>query len=40
MSSEIVLQALASIEFSKDLDQKHLEKLASIATYVTFSDGR
>lgn len=39
MATQIVLQALQSLEFTKDLEPKELEKLASIATYVTFSDG-
>lgn len=38
-SGEIVLQALQAIEFTKDLEDKQLEKLASIATFVTFSEG-
>jgi CRP/FNR family cyclic AMP-dependent transcriptional regulator len=38
MTSEIVLRTLQSLEFTKELDQKHLEKLATIATYVTFSE--
>jgi CRP-like cAMP-binding protein len=39
MTSEIVLQALQSIKFAKNFDQKQLEKLASISTQVTFSEG-
>jgi CRP-like cAMP-binding protein len=39
MASESVLQTLQSIEFTKDLDPKLIEKLASIATYVTFTEG-
>jgi CRP-like cAMP-binding protein len=39
MTSEIVLDALRSMEFTKDLSKKQLEDLASISTYVTFSEG-
>jgi len=39
MTSELVLNALRSIEFTQDLKPKQLEKIASIATYVTFSEG-
>lgn len=39
MTSELVLNALRSMEFTQDLEPKQLEKLASIATYVTFSKG-
>jgi len=39
MPSELVLNALRSMEFTQDLEPKQLEKLASIATYVTFSEG-
>jgi CRP-like cAMP-binding protein len=39
MTSETVLQALQTMEFTKDLEQQHLEKLATIATRVTFSEG-
>lgn len=39
MTSELVLNALRSMDFTKDLAPKQLEKLASIATYVTFSEG-
>lgn len=39
MSSDLVLQALRSIEFTQDLDITLLEKLASISTPVTFSEG-
>ena len=39
MMSELVLNALRSMEFTQDLEPKQLEKLASIATYVTFSEG-
>ncbi len=39
MASEIILEALQSMEFTQDFEPKQLEKLASIATYVTFSEG-
>ena len=39
MSSETVLRVLQSLEFTKDLELQHLEKLAAIATHVTFSEG-
>ncbi len=39
MPSELVLNALQSMEFTQDLEPKQLEKLASISTYVTFSEG-
>lgn len=39
MSYETVLKALQSLEFTQDLEQGHLEKLASISTPVTFSEG-
>jgi CRP-like cAMP-binding protein len=39
MMSELVLNALRSMEFTQDLEPTQLEKLASIATYVTFSEG-
>lgn len=39
MASETVLRALRSLAFTQDLEPKHLEKLASIATRVTFSEG-
>ncbi len=39
MASDLVLQALRSIEFTQDLDSNLLEKLASISTPVTFSEG-
>lgn len=39
MSSEAVLHSLQSLEFTKDLELHHLEKLATIATHVTFSEG-
>lgn len=39
MTSETVLQALQSMEFTRDLDPKHLEKLASSATEVEFAEG-
>lgn len=34
-----VLQLLRELEFSKELENDQLEKLASIATFVTFSGG-
>lgn len=39
MASESVLDTLRSLEFTRDLQEEHLEKLASIATRVTFSEG-
>ncbi|MEE9513424.1 MAG: Crp/Fnr family transcriptional regulator [Anaerolineales bacterium] len=39
MTSKLVLNALRSMDFTQDLAPKQLEKLASIATYVTFSEG-
>ncbi len=39
MMSELVLNALQSMEFTQNLEPKQLEKLASIATYVNFSEG-
>ena len=39
MSSELVLQALQSLEFTQELDPGQLEKLASISTLVTFTEG-
>jgi CRP/FNR family cyclic AMP-dependent transcriptional regulator len=39
MTSESLLRALRSMDFTRDLDPKHLETLASIATQVTFSEG-
>jgi len=39
MASEIVLQALESIEFSRALEKDQREKIANISTYVTFSEG-
>jgi len=39
MTAESVLQALQSMEFTRDLDPQHLKKLAAIATEVTFSEG-
>ncbi len=39
MVSETVLRSLQSLEFTKDLEPQHLEKLATIATHVTFSEG-
>jgi len=37
--SEFVLNALRSMEFTQEFEPKQLEKLASISTYVTFSEG-
>ena len=39
MTTETVLRALQSLEFTQDLELKHLEKLATISTLVTFSEG-
>jgi CRP-like cAMP-binding protein len=39
MSPDTVLKALQTIEFTKDLELGHLEKLASISTHVTFTEG-
>lgn len=40
MSSTInVLEALNTLEFTREFDQKQREKMASISTYVTFSKG-
>jgi len=39
MSAQIVLPALQSLEFTRELDPKELEILAAISTYVTFSEG-
>jgi CRP-like cAMP-binding protein len=39
MTSETIIQALESMEFTQDLDRKHLEILASISSQVTFSEG-
>jgi CRP/FNR family cyclic AMP-dependent transcriptional regulator len=39
MTSKAVLQALQSMEFTSDLTVAHLEKIAKIATQVTFSEG-
>ncbi len=39
MSPDTVLKALKTIEFTKDLELDHLEKLASISTHVTFTKG-
>lgn len=39
MSTETVLEALQAVEFTKDLELEHLEKLASISTHVTFTEG-
>jgi len=38
-SDELVLNALRSMEFTQNLEHQQLEKLTSIATYVTFSEG-
>jgi CRP/FNR family cyclic AMP-dependent transcriptional regulator len=39
MSSDLVLQALKTLEFTQDLNERLLDKLASISTPVTFSEG-
>lgn len=40
MSSTInVLEALNTLEFTRDFGRKQLEQIASISTYVTFSEG-
>lgn len=39
MISETALEALQSTQFTHDLASRHLEKLASMATEVTFSEG-
>ncbi len=39
MTSETLIQALKSMDFTQELEQKHLETLASISTQVTFSEG-
>ncbi|HEY44193.1 MAG TPA: cyclic nucleotide-binding domain-containing protein [Anaerolineae bacterium] len=39
MTLETVLLALQSMEFTQGMKQEHLEKLATIATHVTFSEG-
>lgn len=39
MSSEMVVNALQNIEFTRELEKKQLDALASVATYVTFSEG-
>ena len=38
MTSGTLIQVLESMEFTQDLESKHLEKLASISTQVTFSE--
>ena len=38
-SNDIVLEALNSIEFTQEFGPAQLEKLASISTYVSFSEG-
>ena len=37
--SESVLQALQPMEFTRDLEPRHLIKLASMATELTFDEG-
>jgi CRP/FNR family cyclic AMP-dependent transcriptional regulator len=39
MTSEIVLQALESLEFTQALEKEQRDKIAAISTYVTFSEG-
>ena len=39
MSTESVLKAMQNLEFTRDLSDEHLEKLASISTRVTFTEG-
>jgi CRP-like cAMP-binding protein len=39
MSTQIVLEALRALDFTKDFEAKKIEKLAGISTYVTFSEG-
>ncbi|NIM92695.1 MAG: cyclic nucleotide-binding domain-containing protein [Anaerolineales bacterium] len=39
MASASVLESLKTLEFTQDLEMHHLEKLASISTQVTFSEG-
>jgi CRP-like cAMP-binding protein len=39
MTSESLIRALETMEFTQDLDRNHLKKLASISTHVTFSEG-
>ena len=39
MTAEAVLQALQSMEFTKGLERRHLEKLASMASEVAFAEG-
>ena len=38
MTNQIALQALKDLEFTKDFEPGQLEKLASISTYVTFTE--
>jgi len=40
MTYENVLAALQTLEFTRDLDPKHLEKLASISYEVNFAEGQ
>jgi CRP-like cAMP-binding protein len=39
MVSELVLEALQSLEFTREFEPGQLEELASISTLVTFSEG-
>jgi CRP-like cAMP-binding protein len=39
MTSDALIRALETIEFTQDLDKKHLETLASISSQVSFSEG-
>ncbi len=39
MATESVLQTLQAMEFTRDLEPRHLEKLASMATEVSFAEG-
>jgi CRP/FNR family cyclic AMP-dependent transcriptional regulator len=38
MTNHVVLQALKDIDFTKDLEPTQLERLASISTFVTFTE--
>lgn len=38
-STQNVLDALKTLEFTNEFELKQLEKIASVSTYVTFSDG-
>ncbi len=40
MASDTVLKAIQSMEFARDLEPQHLEKLTFIATEMTFSKGQ